>query len=105
MEGFMVKVELLYFEGCPHWRAAEDRLASLQAELGFRLSRTPVSTSEEAERRGFTGSPTIRVNGVDPFASRKALVGFACRIYDTPAGPAESPTTEQLRTVISQQAT
>lgn len=101
----MVKVELLYFEGCPHWRRVEDRLVSLRAELGFQLSRTRVSTPEQAERLGFTGSPTIRVNGADPFAVRKAFVGFACRIYDTPAGPAESPTIEQLRTVISQQAT
>jgi hypothetical protein len=97
-----VKVELLYFDGCPHWRTADDRLTGLQAELGFELTRTLVTTPEEASRLSFTGSPTIKVNGVDPFASRDAEIGFACRMYATPAGPAGSPTADQMRGAISQ---
>jgi hypothetical protein len=100
-EVLVVKVELLYFDGCPHWRTAGERLVSLQSELGFELNRVLVSTPEEAIRLGFTGSPTIRVDGVDPFAMRDAQVGFACRMYETPAGPAGSPTVDQLRTVVS----
>ncbi|SRR6266508_29461 len=95
-----VRVEVLYFEGCPHWQTTADRLTALQAEMGFELRRQPVATLEEAERLGFRGSPTIRVNGVDPFAPDDAPIGFACRIYETPAGPAGSPTIEQLRKVI-----
>ena len=96
-----MEVKVLYFDGCPHWRTAVDRLAALQAELGFELVRQLVATPEEAELVGFRGSPTIQVDGVDPFATEDAPIGFACRVYATPEGPAGSPTTQQLRKVIS----
>jgi hypothetical protein len=96
-----VNVEVLYFDGCPNWRTAEERLAVLQPELGFHLTRQLVSTPEDAERLGFRGSPTILVDGIDPFASGLEPIAFACRIYETPAGPAGSPTVEQLQAAVS----
>jgi len=96
-----VEVKVLYFDGCPHWRTAADRLAALQAEVGFELTSQRVATPEEAELVGFRGSPTILVDGVDPFAPDDAPIGFACRVYATPEGPAGSPTIEQLRKVMS----
>ena len=92
---------MLYFDGCPHWRTAADRLTALQAELGFKLTSQRVATPEEAELVGFRGSPTIQVDGVDPFAPDDAPIAFACRVYATPDGPAGSPTIEQLRKVMS----
>jgi hypothetical protein len=99
-----VNVELLYFEGCPNWRTAEERLTALQPGLGFNLTRQLVSTPEDAERLGFRGSPTILVDGIDPFASGLEPIAFACRIYETPAGPAGSPTVEQLHEAVSRRA-
>jgi hypothetical protein len=96
-----MEVKVLYFDGCPHWRTAADRLAGLQAEVGFELTSQSVATPEEAELVGFRGSPTILVDGVDPFATDGAPIGFACRVYATPDGRAGSPTVEQLRKVIS----
>ena len=96
-----MEVKVLYFDGCPHWRTAADRLTALQAELGFQLTSERVATPEEAELVGFRGSPTIQVDGVDPFAPEDALIGFACRVYSTPEGRAGSPTIEQLRKVLS----
>src|SRR5690242_5466940 len=96
-----MKVKVLYFDDCPHWRTAAARLAGLQAELGFELTNQRVATPEEAELVGFRGSPTIQVDGVDPFAPDDAQFGFACRVYATPEGPAGSPTLEQLRKVLS----
>jgi hypothetical protein len=96
-----VEVKVLYFDGCPHWRTAADRLVALQAEMGFDLTRQPVETPEEAELVRFKGSPTIQVDGVDPFGPADAPIGFACRVYETPEGPAGSPTVEQLRKVLS----
>ena len=92
---------MLYFDDCPHWRTAADRLAALQAELGFELTKQRVATSEEAELVGFHGSPTVLVDGVDPFAPDDAPIAFACRVYSTPEGSAGSPTIEQLRKVLS----
>ena len=59
-----------------------------------------VETSADAERLRFVGSPTILLNGRDPFEEPGGEYGLACRFYRTPEGPAGSPTTEQLREVL-----
>ena len=89
-------VELLYFDECPIWRVADRHLGSLAAELGgVTVTHHTVDTPEEAERVGFRGSPTILVNGLDPFAATSDPVGgLSCRVYETPHGPAASPTIE-----------
>src|SRR5664279_4763251 len=64
-----VRVTIQYFDGCPSWQAAQRRLISVagQAGIDLDLDLQRVETLEEAERRGFTGSPTILVDGIDPF--------------------------------------
>ncbi len=96
----MTDVTLLYFDGCPNWEVADRRLKELQVELGFSLQHTKVETAEEAERTGFRGSPTMLVDGADPFANGDEPTGLACRVYPTPDGPQGSPTLEQLRAAI-----
>ena len=96
----MTMVRLLYFDGCPNWRDADARLRALQPEAGFALERKKVETSADAERLGFRGSPTVLVDGVDPFADGTIAGGLACRVYETPDGPQGSPTVEQLRAVL-----
>ncbi len=59
-----------------------------------------VETPQDAERLGFRGSPTILVDGRDPFADRDAPVGLSCRVYQTDAGLAGSPTAEQIVTAL-----
>jgi hypothetical protein len=96
-------VELLYFDECPNWRVADRHLASLGIELGgVTVKHVTVETPEDALRVGFRGSPTILVNGVDLFATEADPVGgLSCRIYETPDGPAGSPTIEQLREALT----
>jgi hypothetical protein len=43
-----------------------------------------VETAEDAERLRFVGSPTILVNGRDPFARGEGTFGLTCRVYETP---------------------
>lgn len=96
-----IEVTLLYFDGCPHWLEADAHLRLLADELsGVHLSRQIVDTPEEAERMSFRGSPSILVNGVDPFAEANDPVGLSCRVYQTPDGPAGSPTLEQFREAL-----
>ena len=64
------------------------------------VERIRVSTPEEAEATGFLGSPTVRINGTDPFAEPGARVGLACRLFQTSAGLAGAPTVEQLIEVV-----
>lgn len=97
-----MRVELQYFEGCPNWRTVEERLQQLSTERGFQVDRRLVTTPEEAETVAFRGSPTVLVEGRDPFARGDEPVGLSCRVYRTPEGPAGSPTLEQLRAVLDE---
>ena len=96
-------VELLYFDDCPNWRVTDGHLRTLAREFGdVTVTHLLVETPDEAERVGFRGSPTVLVNGVDPFAADTDPVGgLSCRVYQTPSCPAGSPTLDQLREVFS----
>jgi len=97
-------VRLLYFDDCPNWRLAQTRLNEALADLGDvapTVSYELVTTVEEAERIGFRGSPTILVNGRDPFAGPDDPIALSCRMYRGPAGVEYAPTVEQLRGVLA----
>jgi hypothetical protein len=79
----IVEVELLLVPGCPHAQPAEELLGSALRAAG--LGSTPILVSvidsqRAAELRGFVGSPTIHINGHDPFAKPgRATTRSACR--------------------------
>lgn len=93
---------LLYFDDCPNWHLLEGRLAQALAELGRDdvVECRQVTTAEQAEALRFRGSPTLLVDGRDPFADADAPVGLSCRVYRTAAGLGGSPTVEQLVDVL-----
>ena len=65
----VVKVEFLYFDGCPNWMVAHERLHSALQAVGqdtVQVERVLVTTPEEAEQRRFVGSPTVLIDGRDP---------------------------------------
>jgi hypothetical protein len=97
-------VSLLYVDGCPHWAVVEQRLRAALAEVGRSgeaVGHVLVETSDDAERLGFIGSPTILVDGTDPFAAGNEQPALACRVFNTPDGPSGSPTVDQLVEVLS----
>jgi len=96
------RVTLQYFDGCPNWQTTRGFLARLidegvEASIDFEVIDSP----EMAVARGFRGSPTVLIDGVDPFSNEEAPVGLACRVYRTEQGIAGSPTLSQLRDVIT----
>jgi hypothetical protein len=98
LRAITVKVVLQYFDGCPSWRVAEERLRSALVAVGLdpSISHEEISTLEEAERVGFIGSPTILINGRDPFRHDAAVPGLACRRYSTDRGIDGAPSVAQL---------
>ncbi|NNC41655.1 MAG: thioredoxin family protein [Acidimicrobiia bacterium] len=96
-------VTIQHFNGCPNWLEAVENVeqaierGGLESEVQLQLITSP----EQAEALEFRGSPTILIDGRDPFADSNAPVGLSCRIYQTPQGPAGSPTVEQLTAVLS----
>ncbi len=103
-------IALLYFDGCPSWRLADQRLRAVTAgRPDITLTHHRVETAAEADRVGFRGSPSILIDGIDPFASAdtdadvgvRVAVGLSCRLYETPDGPAGAPSLDQLRAAIA----
>lgn len=95
-----MQLTLQYFDSCPNWELADERVRTAMSQLGIpvaELVHELVDTPEKAEALGFHGSPTILVNGRDPFANLAAPVGLSCRLFVTPEGVAGSPTVDQLR--------
>jgi hypothetical protein len=99
-----MKVELLYFDGCPAYGTAEKTLKEILADVGIvaEVELVAVNTAEEARRLGFPGSPTIRVDGRDlfPIPEREDW-RLGCRVYATPEAMKGSPTAEMLREALA----
>jgi hypothetical protein len=73
-----VLVSLLYCDGCPNWRVADERLRTALARVGqpdAPIEYLTVTTPEQAD---------------------VLSVGLPCRVYRTGDGLAGSPTVEQL---------
>ena len=98
----VVDLRLLYFDGCPNWHETDRRLQEAIAAAGVdaTVQYVDVPTPEDAERLGFRGSPTVLVDGADPFADDGAPVGLSCRVFQTPEGLRGAPTVEQLVQVL-----
>ena len=79
-----MRVELLYFDGCPNWDATRDKLQAVLSEMGLRQQIQLVRVPDEAtaQRLDFPGSPTVRVNGKDVEPSPpEGRPGLGCRVY------------------------
>lgn len=79
-----------YFDDCPNWRVAERRLRETLIGIGGPeqpISYQRVEDPEEAGQVSFGGSPTILVDGVDPYADPAGPAGYACCVYDGDAAP------------------
>jgi hypothetical protein len=98
-----MRIELLYFDGCPNWRIADERLRDALARVDradVPIVHTQVTSVEKAAAVSFRGSPTILIDDRDPFADPDAPVGLSCRVYATDDGLAGAPTVDQLVEVL-----
>ena len=99
-----MNVTLLYFDDCPNWQVTGERIRDALALAGrddVRVQHRLMATSEQAEAAGFRGSPTVLIDGRDPFAEPDATAGLSCRMFRTEAGLTGAPTVEQLLAVLS----
>jgi|Tabmets5t2r1_1033131.scaffolds.fasta_scaffold00079_11 hypothetical protein len=92
-----VGVEVLTVTDCPHrgltlarLRAALDRVGLADVVLTERVIDDPA----EAMAAGMHGSPTILVDGHDPFAESGTEPSVSCRLFRTPNGYDGAPSVE-----------
>ena len=90
-----MRIELLYFDGCPNHERFLPRLHELldRADIPHEFQMRRVESIEDAERERFLGSPTLRVDGrdVEPGADERQDFGLKCRLYRTASGTGDMP--------------
>ena len=80
-----MKVEILYFSGCPNHAPAVDRVREVLAQEAAPAELVEVEVTDigTAQQVGFLGSPTIRINGQDVERAARTMREFSlcCRTY------------------------
>jgi hypothetical protein len=79
-----MRVEVLYWDGCPSYPRALADLREMMAELGLELTEIgmqEITSDADAKLNRSIGSPTIRIDGVDLVPSTSEAYGLTCRIY------------------------
>jgi hypothetical protein len=81
-----------------------ERVAGLIAgRPGVTLTRRVVKDEAEAAGLGMRGSPTLLIDGTDPFPVPGAPPALACRLYPGADGrPAHAPSVSALRVALQQ---
>ena len=99
-----MKVELLWWEGCPsHPETLEDLSDVLREEgVDAEVELVEVESDEQAQRDRFPGSPTIRLNGEDVFPVQPGEpFSLTCRIYRLRDGRVSpTPDREDIRDAV-----
>jgi hypothetical protein len=102
----MLELTVLTVPDCPNGPVMLERLAEVLADhRDARLVCHVAQDEGDAVRLGMRGSPTLLVNGVDPFAARGTPASLSCRIYRDEIGHTSgAPTVAALRLALQKAA-
>jgi hypothetical protein len=90
-----MEITVLYFEGCPNAERALARVRSVvEGRDDITVTTRAVEDEDDAVAVGMHGSPTVLIDGADPFASPGTAASYSCRVDG-------GPTVEQLRRVVA----
>lgn len=85
-----MKVDVLYFKGCPNHQSAVEQVREALRTEGIEAAVNEVEITDAlmAQKIGFLGSPSVRINGLDiePDARGIHSFGFGCRTYSDMQG-------------------
>ncbi|GAB3822933.1 alkylmercury lyase family protein [Kribbella italica] len=93
--------EVLHVPDCPNLSPMLQRLAEV---TDLPVTTRLIETDADAARYGMAGSPTLLIDGTDPFAGAgdDCACGVSCRLYRDEAGRiVPAPSTAQLRAAIT----
>ena len=99
-----MRVELLWWEGCPSHPETLADLERILEEEGTQatVELVEIETDEQARAERFPGSPTIRIDGEDPLpAAEDDPFSLTCRVYRLRDGRVSpTPDPEDLREAV-----
>ena len=98
-----MKLQVLHVSDCPNSAVLTGRLAELLDARGDVMVEHRVIRDEaEAAASGMTGSPTLLVDGTDPFAVVGQTPSLSCRLYIDEAGAVSgAPSLAQLQAALA----
>ncbi|GAA1580615.1 hypothetical protein GCM10009789_38100 [Kribbella sancticallisti] len=93
-------LQVLHVPDCPNLAPMLERL---HTATDLPVTTREISTDTEAAAAGMAGSPTLLINGVDPFSAPDHCdCTVSCRLYRDDQGRiVPAPSTEQLRAAIT----
>ena len=100
-----MKIDVLYFEGCPNSIPTLRRVREVLDRLGIRVNVNEVQVTESDDPRPlkFIGSPTVLIDGrdIDPSQRERANYSFGCRMFGGAGVPAAEMIEEAIREALS----
>jgi len=104
-----MRVEVLYFEGCPNHAPTIERVRSELVSRGLpkEIEEVEIHSQVEAETLRFLGSPSVRINGSDIELEARNLksFGMSCRTYLEGTVRSGSPSSDLIGRALDEQTT
>ena len=105
LPGAHMKIEVLYFDGCPNHKPAIELVYRVLQEVGVpaEVAEVNVPDAATAESQRFLGSPSIRVDGLDvePEARTAREYALSCRTYFTNGRIEGLPSRDLVRQAVT----
>jgi len=102
-----MRVEVLYFEGCPNHAPTVERVRAELVSRGLpkEIEEVEIHNQAEAAALGFLGSPSVRINGLDIEEEARNLksFGMSCRTYLEGTVRSGSPSSDLIGRALNEQ--
>lgn len=98
-----MKLEILQIPNCPNFPVLEQRIrqAAQALSMPVEVTHRVIGDPAEAAAAGMTGSPTLLIDGRDPFPAPDRIESLSCRLYPSDDGGFDgAPSVSALRTVL-----
>ncbi|MFH8476423.1 alkylmercury lyase [Streptomyces sp. NPDC018000] len=97
-----MRITVLTVPDCPNGPVVQERITAALAGRAAEVDLVEVHDEAEAARWGMTGSPTVLLDGFDPFARAGTGPSVSCRIYRSADGETEgAPSVSSLREALA----
>lgn len=96
-----MRITVLTVPDCPNAPVVRERIEVALAGREVPVELVEVNDEEQAARWAMTGSPTVLVDGIDPFAVPGAAPSVSCRLYRSAEGSVDgAPSVPDLRRAL-----
>jgi hypothetical protein len=97
-----MELTVLAVPECPTAAVLHERLAvALAGHTDISMAWHEITDEDQAAELGMHGSPTLLVNGVDPFLRAGETTSVSCRIFNDPQqNPGGTPSIARLREIL-----